>query len=180
MNSKRFEYTNKDIPYLKRDILFRTVFTVLFLITFIWQFIILAKLTIQSSATIPQVCSSVLVFITSLLLSFISLLYIFKDFRIIAAIKLNGRCVSSVQILIRTTKKSFIWLYNILIQFLTLMTSLILICTITYSILQATYLSSTSFYLPLLLIICLSGFNSIYHIKDEIRTQNSVQEFNIY
>ena len=29
MNSKRFEYTHKDIPYLKKDIVFRSFFTIL-------------------------------------------------------------------------------------------------------------------------------------------------------
>ena len=177
MNSKRFEYSNKDIPYLKKDIVYRSFFTIMFLIVFVWQFASMIQTAMDESLVILQVCSSILVFITCLLLSFISFIYIFKDFRIIAAIKMNGKCVSSVQMLIRTNKKSFLWLYNILIQFLTLVTAIILICSITYTILQVTYMSTMSYYLPFLMSICLSGFNSIYHIKDEMHIQETVQEF---
>ncbi|MBQ8615765.1 MAG: hypothetical protein IJ415_04290, partial [Clostridia bacterium] len=132
MNSKRFEYTNKDIPYLKRDIVFRTIFSVLFLIIFAWQFVALIKIAVQNSATIMEICSTIIVFVCCLMLSFVSLLYVFKDFRIIAAIKMSGRCVSSVQMLIRTNKKSFLWMYGVLIQLLTLITALVLISSITY------------------------------------------------
>jgi len=177
MNSKRFEYTNKDIPYLKKDIFMRTFFAVLLLIVFVWQFVSAIQIAISSYLSIINLSATILVFVCTFMLSFISLLYTFKNFRIIAAIKMNGRCVSSVQILIKTNKKSFIWLYNFVVQILTLATSLVLICTLVYSFLQATYLSSISFYLPFLLMVCISGFNSIYHIKHEIYIQNSVQEY---
>ncbi len=177
MNSKKFEYTNRDLPYLKKDIIFRTIFAVLFLMIFTWQFIAFVKMSINKSTTLMHIISAIVVFICCLMLTFISLLYVFKDFRIISAVKLNGRCVSSVQILIKTNKKSFIWLYSLLIQLLTLITAIVLICSITYSILQITYFSTISFYLPFLLTICVSGFNSIYHIKDEMHIQNTVQEF---
>lgn len=177
MNSKRFEYTNKDIPFLKKDIVLRTVFAALFILVMVWQFASIVMISFDGTLSIMQICSSVLVFLCCLLLTLISFLYIFKDFRIIAAIKMNGKCVSSVQILIRTTRRSFIRLYSILIQFLTLVTSLVLLCSLTYSFLQITYMSTISFYLPFLLMVCVSGFNSIYHIKNEISTQNSVQEY---
>ncbi|MBQ9795752.1 MAG: hypothetical protein IJW36_02165 [Clostridia bacterium] len=180
MNSKKFEYTNKDIPYLKRDITFRTIFSALLIVMFIWQFVSIVIVSIKSSLTIMQICSSILVFISTLLLSYISLLYVFKDFRIIAAIKMKGRCVSAVQMLIKTNKRSFIRLYNLVLQFITLLTVLVLICSLTYSILQATFFSTISFYMPLLLTICVAGFNSIYHVKDEIHIQNTVQEYYNY
>lgn len=180
MNSKRFEYTHKEIPQLKKDILFRTVFAVLFLVIFVWQFISTVIVVVNSSLTIMQSCSSAMVLILSLFLALICFLYAFKDFRIVAAIKMNGRCVSAVQTLFNTNKNSFIKLYSFIIQIVTLCTTLILVCSATYSILQATILSSVSFYMPLLFMICLSGYNSIYHIKDEIRTQKLVQEYNRY
>ena len=174
MNSKKFEYQHKDIIGLKRDILFRSLFMILFLGVFVWQFIMMftTKLTVANSL----VSASVLV--TSLMLMSLSLMYIFKNFRIISAIKINGKCVSSVQVLIKTDKKSFIKLYCLLTQFLTLATTLILISSLTYTILQATYLSTVSFYMPLLMLVCVSGYNSIYHIKDEIKTQKTVQQYN--
>ena len=177
MNSKRFEYTHKDIPFLKKDIVYRTFFILLFLCVFVWQFVDMIKAALNDSLFILQICSTVLVFISCLLLAYISLLYVFKDFRIIAAVKMNGKCVSAVQILIKTNKKSFIWLYNLLIQSLTLLTSIVLICSITYAILQATYFATISYYLPFLVAVCVSGFNSIYHIKNEMQVQNTLQEF---
>lgn len=180
MNSKKFEYTHRDIGHLKKDICFRTVFFFIFLGLFIWQITTIIMEALNSSISVYKTISSVVVLICSLMLALISLMYVFKNFRIISAIKLNGRCVSSVQMLVKTQKKSFLWLYNLLIQFLTLITSLVLISSITYSILQATYMSHVSFYMPLLFTICISGFNSIYHVKDEIKIQNNVHEYNAY
>jgi len=177
MNSKIFEYTNKDSSYLKKDIAFRTFFSVLFLAIFVWQFASMVKLALKNSMNIMTIGVSVLVILCSLMMFIISMLYAFKDFRIMAAIKMNGKCVSSVQVLIRTKKRSFIWLYKLLIQILSVATALVLIAVITYSILQVSYYSTVSFYIPLLLLICISGFNSIYHIKDEMHIQNTVQEY---
>ena len=178
MNSKKFEYQHKDIVHLKRDIIFRSLFSILFLGIFIWQFVSIIIENINNELSFIQIVVSAIVLLSSLLLSLLSLMYIFKDFRIIAAIKMNGKCISSVQILFKTDKKSFIKLYNLLIQFLTLATALVLIASLTYSILQVTYMASISFYMPILMLICISGFNSIYHIRDEIKIQNSVQEYN--
>lgn len=175
MNSKRFEFQHKDIEGLKKDIVFRSIFMFLFIAIFIWQIVMIA---IEKNLVFAHIVIAITVLISSLMLTILSFMYVFKDFRIISAIKTNGKCVSSVQILMKTDKKSFIRLYNILIQLLTLATSLILICSITYSILQATYMSTISFYMPLLLLITMSGYNSIYHIKQEIKTQNTVQQFN--
>lgn len=180
MNSKKFEYSYKDIPSLKKDIVIRSCFSFSFLCIFIWQFIDIIVTAMNSSLTIMQIASALIVIASTLLLSLVSLLYVFKDFRIIAAVKINGRCISSVQMLVTTSKRGFLNLYRLLTQMLTLLTSLILICSITYTILQAAYLSYISFYLPLLLLICMSGFNSIYHINEEMRTQKNVQEYNFY
>jgi len=173
-NPKRFEYQHKDISYLKKDIVFRTIFSVLFLAIFVWQMV--GIILSFSSMSTMQIVISALVLLSCLMLAYVSLTFVFKDFRIISAIKINGKCVSSVKILLQTKKRSFIWLYNLLIQFFTLMTSLVLIASITYTILEVTYLSSISFYMPLLFLISLSGFNSVYHIKDEIKVQNQLQE----
>ena len=177
MNNKKFEFTNKDLTHLKKDIALRTVFSVLFIAIFIWQFANLISSYLKGSLDVLKISATLIVLICCLMLAFISLLYVFRNFRIITTIKEHGRCVTSVQMLIRTHKKSFIWMYGVLIQFLTLITSLVLICSLTYSILQVAYLSSTSFYLPFLLTVCVSGYNSIYHIKDEMYIQNSAQEY---
>ena len=176
MNTKRFEYFHKDIKQLKIDIGFRIFFSVLFIACFIWQMVSTITISMKGSLSFVQTIVSGIVMVTSMVLCLITFSYAFKDFRIISAIKMNGKCVSTVSILFSTRKSGFVRLYHYLIQFLTLAVSLILIASITYSILQITVLSTISFYMPLLLTICVSGYNSIYHIKDEITTQNTVQE----
>lgn len=176
MNSKKFEYMHKDIKQLKKDIVFRVIFSILFLLTFIWQIASMVYVSIKGTLTTMQGIVAAIVLISTLLLCVVTFFYAFKDFRIIAAIKMNGSCVSSVQILFKTNKSSFVKLYRLLTQFLTLAVSLVLVASITYSILQVTFMSTISFYMPLLLLICTSGYNSIYQVQDEIRTQETVQE----
>ena len=178
MKSKKFEYVHKDIKQLRKDIAFRFLFSILFLSTFVWQITSMIIISVNGDLSLMQGISAAIVLISSLMLCFVTFLYAFKDLRIIAAIKMNGKCVSSVNILFSTKKSGFLKLYNFLMQFLTLATSLVLIACITYSILEITVLSTISFYMPLLFVICISGYNSIYHIKDEITTQNTVREQN--
>lgn len=176
MTTKKFEYMNKDIKQLKIDIAFRILFSSLFLAIFVWQFIFMILYSTKGLLGPAQAIVSAIVLISSLLLCLIIFFYAFKDFRIIAAVQMEGRCVSSVQILFSTKKSGFMRLYSYLIQLLTLATTLVLVSCLTYSILQVAFQSTISFYMPLLLMICVSGYSSIYHIKDEILTQNTVQE----
>lgn len=180
MNTKRFEYYHKDIKQLKIDIIFRVIFSLLFIACFVWQMISTINVYLDNALTPIKALVSCIVLVSSILLCLITFFYAFKDFRIIAAINMNGKCVSSVQILFSTKKSGFLKLYSYLMQFLTLSVSLILVACITYSILQITILSTISFYMPMLLTICVSGYNSIYHIKDEIVTQQTVHEQQIY
>ena len=176
MRSKRFEYFHKDIKQLRIDIAFRILFSCLFLGIFIWQFVSMIIDGVHGGLTATNGIVAAIVLISSILLCLVTFSYAFKDLRIIAAINMTGKCVSSVKILFSTEKKGFMNMYNLLIQILTLATTLILIACITYSILEITFLSTISFYMPLLLLICVSGYNSIYHIKDEITTQKTVQQ----
>ena len=176
MNVKHFEYYNKDIKQLKIDIVFRIIFSILFIACFVWQMASTIMSYLDGTLTTMKGVVTCIVLVTSLLLCFTTFIYAFKDFRIIASIKMNGKCLSTVQILFSIKKSGFLKLYSVLMQFLTLAVSLILVASITYSILQATVLSTISFYMPLLLTICIAGYNSIYHIKDEITTQQTVKE----
>lgn len=177
MNSKRFEYFHKDIKQLKIDIIVRTIFSFLFLATFVWQIIAMVLASMKDSISIMQGVITVIVLVCSLLLCLVTMSFAFKDLRIISTIKMRGKCVSTVQILFKVdSKKSFIWLYNFLMQFLALMTTLVLIACLTYSILQVAYFSTISFYMPFLLMICVASYNSIYHVKDEITTQKTVNQ----
>ncbi len=176
MNKKRFEYFHKDIRQLKIDIIVRVIFSILFISCFAWQMALLIIESSKAQISQMQTITTTIVLVMSLLLCVTTFLYAFKDFRIIAVIKQQGKCISSVKMLFSTKKTGFVRLYSYLIQFLTLAVTLVLIACITYSILEITILSRISYYMPLLVTICVSGYNSIYHIKDEIRTQQTVTE----
>ena len=176
MRTKRFEFNKKDVNHLKKDIILRTLFSILFLTVFVWQMISIVKKSTGNNLSIIQTTVSIIVLIGSLLLGLVSLFYAFKDFRIISVIKVNGRCINSVPILFSTKKSGFVWLYNILIQILTLATTLVLIACITYTILEISYFATISFYVPILVFVCISGYNAIYHIREEIYKQNILNE----
>lgn len=175
MNRKKFDYYEKDIKQLKKDILFRLVFAILILATMAWQaFSLITGYSSINQSTLKIIVAGVVVFVGAVL--FVTLmLFVFKNYRIIGVIKKNGRCTSSVNILFSIDKTSFIKLYEFVMFVLSLTTSLVLIAGVTYSILEVTYYSSISFYMPMLLLICLASFSALYTIKDEIRTQRIVQ-----
>lgn len=180
MNSKNFEYITKDIPLLKKDIFFRSLFSILLLCIFVWQFIILIITNNKDEMSILKIIIAIIVLITALMMFLLNLAYTFKDFKVISVVKTRGRCISAVNLLIKTNKKSFIQIYHILMFAFTLLITFVLLCSLTYTILQASVLSLVSFYMPMLFIICVTGYNSIYHIKHEITIQNKVQAYNGY
>ena len=177
MNFKVFEYHHKDVPALKKDITFRAIFALLFFVVFVWQLTTLLIKVINNSVHLGIIISSTIVLVVCLLFAVISLLYALKELRIIGAIKTRGKCVSSVDILHNLNKDSFIKLYSIVTEILAIATSLVLICAITYSILEISFYASVSFYLPLLLTICLTGYFSMFHIKNEMNIVKTVEEF---
>ena len=180
MNLKKFEFANKDIPFLKRDIIIRLIFTALFTILFIWQFVALFVAQAHNALSTTKIISTICVLLLSLLLAMLGFLYSFKDIKIMNAVKKRGTCVSTVDILFSTKKNSFIKLYEIVTQVLAYVSLFVLLCSITYSILQIAYFSSISYYMPILVLICLAGFNSVFHIKSEIKTIETVREYHSY
>lgn len=177
MNGKRFEYFHKDIKQLQTDIIVRFVFSALFLGTFVWQIVSILLTSMKGSISLPQGISSIIVLTTTFLLCLVTMSFAFKDLRIIAAIKMRGKCVSTIQILFKVDgKRNFLWLYKFIMTILALATTLVLIAAVTYGVLQVAFFATVSFYMPLLLTICLASYNSIYHIKDEITTQKTVQQ----
>ena len=98
--------------------------------------------------------------------------------RVISVVNNHGRCVSSVDILLNTKKDSFIKLYAIVCEALTLLATIVLVCSFTYSALQAAYNETMSFYLPLLVTICLTAFYSVFHLRNEIKTVQTVNQYN--
>lgn len=175
MNRKKFDYFEKDIKPLKKDIFLRCVFAVLILATMAWQsYTFIVGYKDNSLSTLKIIVAGIVVFAGAIL--FLTLLsFAFKDYRIIGGIKTNGKCTSSVNILFSTEKTSFIKLYEFLMFFLSLSTALVLVACVTYSVLEVAYFKTISFFMPMLVLICLASFSSLYTIKDEVRTQRIVQ-----
>ncbi len=176
MNLKKFEYQHKDTPFLKRDIAVRFLFSILFFAIAVWQFIIMAINLVNNTLSTTMLITSLFVIILSVIMFVCAMMYAFKDFRVISTIKKRGKCVSSVQVLFKINKRSFMKLYLFLNSVLSLATSLVLIASITYSILQATYYASISFYLPILVLLCFVCFNTVFHVNHEIKTMEQVKE----
>ena len=178
MKTKRFEYHNKNVPMLKKEIAFRLLFTLLFFVTFIWQFaFILREYSLGTLTTLKSVVS-IIVLIVTLVFTIVTLVYAYRCINVMSSIKLHGKAVRFITILSDNKKGSFLKLYSLMNRFITLVMALALVSGITYSILELIYYSSISFYIPILFFVAISGFNSVYHIKAEIQTIKEVQEYN--
>ena len=179
MNSKKFEYLNKDIPFLKKDAALRFTFALIYFAIFTWQFASLVAKNIRKiTITTPMIISTIFVMLMSLLFMGLSLMYCFKSMKILDVIKKDGRCVSSVEILFNTSKKGFMKLYSFITEVLAIVCSIVVICSIIYIALDAVYFASISYYMPVLAVLCCCGFYSAYHINSEIDIVKNVQMFN--
>ena len=177
MHLKKFEFTNKDIPFLKKDIVWRLSFTAMFCAIFIWQFIAFIVAQTKGLMSTGRIVATIFVLVLSLMLAFIGFIYSFKDIRIVAAIQKRGSCVSTVDVLFSIKKNSFIRLYDIVCQVLAYVSLFVLLCSITSMILNAAFYSTISYYMPILILLCVSGFNGVLHIKSEIKTMQTVLEY---
>lgn len=177
MNFKLFEYSNKDVPFLKKDLAFRASFAVLFFAVFAIQLISTLQNMVTNNINLGKIISSVIVISTCCLFCFLSILYMIKTQRTIEIINKSGKCVSSVNLLFKIDKDSFVKLYYIVCYALSLLATLVFVCSLTYSILQVKYYASTSFYLPLLATIVLTSYYSVLHIKNEIKIMQTVNRY---
>ena len=178
MNLKNFEYLSKDVPFLRKDLIFRASFTVAFFAIFLIQLIAMLKNLIADNLNIGMAISSGVVLITCALFCFLSILYMLRSLRIISEVNNRGRCVSSVDILLNTKKDGFVKLYTFVCEFLALLATIVLACSLTYSILQVTYYDNISPYLPLIITICLTAYYAVFHLKNELQTVKTVNQYN--
>lgn len=177
MNLKKFEFTNKDIPFLKRDIIIRLSFSALFIVVFLWQFISLIVAQSASGLSVGKMIATIFVLLFSLLLIMLGFFYAFKDMKIVSAIKRRGTCVSTVDILFSTKKTGFMKLYQLIAFVLALVSLAVLLSSVTYALLQFAYFSSISYFMPILVLVAISGFNSVFHITSEIKTVDTVKQY---
>ena len=180
MNLKKFEFTSKDAPFIKRDITLRLVFTALFVALFVWQFVALVIAQSTNSISTAKLVATIFVLLTSLLMAMLGFVYAFKDIRILNAVKKRGSCVSTVDIIFSTKKHSFVRLYQIICQVLALVCLFVLLCSLTYAVLQLAYFSTISYYMPILMLVCTTGFNSVFHVHSEIKTVETVKQYHSY
>lgn len=178
MKFKKLEYQHKDMPLLKKDTIFRLVFMSLFLIIFVWQLISMFFNYFQNSLSMTMMIVSVIVLLVSLILTLTALIYAFRDINIINQIRHQGKAVRTISVISNNKKGSFLKMYNYLSKFIAFVMFLVLVCGVTYSVLELVYYSSITFYMPILILFAISGFNSVYHIKMEMKTIDDVQEYN--
>ena len=178
MNLKNFEYLSKDVPFLKKELIFRATFTVLFFTIFLIQFITMVKHLIQSTLNIGMAISSSVVLLVCALFCVISIMYMLKTINIIRVVSNHGRCVSTVDIMLSTKKDSFVKLYSFVCDVLAVFAAIVLICSFTNAVLEATYYSTISYYLPLIVTISLTAFYAVFHIRNEIKTLQTVNKYN--
>ncbi len=180
MRTKRYEYQHKDIPMLKKDFAFRIFFMCLFIFVFVWQFILFVVSYRRNDLSTIKLAESIIVMFVTLVFASISISYAFKDIGIMQRIKLHGVAVKNIIILSGVKKNSFLKIYYIISQIIAFAMIVVLVSAITYAILQYVYFTTFSFYLPILFFVSFSGFNSVYHIRYEIKTIQNVKAFNSY
>ncbi len=178
MKFKKLEYQHKDLPILKKDMIFRIIFMSLFLAIFIWQLISMFFNYFHDSLSNTMLIVSVFVMLISLILALTALIYAFRDINIINEVRHQGKAVRTISVISNNKKGSFLKMFNYLSKFIAFAMMLVLVCGITYSVLELVYFSSITFYMPILILFAISGFNSVYHIKMEMNTISSVQEYN--
>lgn len=178
MKFKKLEYQHKDIPFLKKDTIYRMIFMCLFFIIFIWQLISMFTNYFNDTLSTLMLVISVCVLLTSLTLTLTGLFYAFKSINIMNQIRHTGKAVRTISVISNNKKGSFLKIFNILSKFIAFVMLIVLVCGVTYSVLEIIYYSSITFYMPILILFAISGFNSVYHIKIEMATIQNVQEYN--
>ncbi len=178
MTTRRYEYHNKDIPMIKKDIVFRFIFLALFAFAFAWQFAFILRDFSLNTLTQTKTLVGIIALLMCLLFVLVALTYAYRGINIINSIKHHGKSVKNVTVVSDTKKGSFVKMYSHLTRFITLIMALALVSGLTYGILEYIYYSTISFYLPIMLLVTTAGLNSVYHITTEIKIMKEVQEYN--
>ncbi len=178
MKNERFEYQNRDIPMLKKDIFFRFLFMLLFIGIFAWQLFLLISNYLHGTLSPIKTIVSVALLISSLMFSLVSFTYAFRSLNIMQKVILHGTAVKTISVISNAKKNSFLRIYSFVTQLISLVMLVVLCCAVTYNVLEYVYFTTISYYLPVLLFVSAAGFNSVYHIKHEIKTIQNVREFN--
>ncbi len=173
-----YEFTNRNVPYLKKDIVYRSIFLVAFVVVFAWQFILLVVRYNANTLSNLMMGIAILTMVCSLFLGIVTGIYTYRSVRTVSEIKKSGTMTRRINLLGQNAKKgSFIKMYNVLSQILAVIMLMVFASGVTYAILELIYYSTHSFYLPVLLLVTISGFNGVYHLQTEIHTINEVSKY---
>lgn len=177
MGKKTFEYFHKDIPLLKKDMRTRLSFVILFSICFIAQLgLLIYKLYTRSATTFMAVVSAI-VMLFALIFTILSLSFAFKDLQLINGIKKSGSVIHEMSLLPSISNDKAVKIYLMICKILAVAMLLVLACGITYNVLEIIYFSTFSFFIPMLVLVCIVGFNTVYHVKHEIETIQNTKEY---
>ncbi len=175
MNQKRFEYQHKDIPFLKKDIIYRLSYVALFGIVFFVQLFMIIAQNIKGAATVTSMIIGSVILVASLLFALLCLIFAFKDIKNVDTIKKSGYAVSAVSVLPSIQKNGFMKMYSIFTKLIAIVMLCLFAGVATYSILEYIHFSTLSPYLPLLLFMTVVSFNSVYHVQHEIKLTETVK-----
>lgn len=178
MAAKRFEYQHKDIPFLKKDIRYRLIFSALFLLTFCWQLMNIIMAQSANALDKLEIIIGAVTMVFCLMFTCVALLYSMQDIKTINKINRTGKSVKNVTLLSTTKKDSLIRMYAFISDIITIIMLIILASAVTYSVLQYIHSATVSYYLPALAMLTLSGFNGVWHMNNEIKLMKNVQEYN--
>ena len=177
MGKKRFEYQHKDKPALKKDIAFRLMFAVLFLGVFVWQIIDLVLVKKNGNATALNIVIGAIVLFFALMFILVAILYAIHDINTLRQINKNGKSIRVVTVFNVKSKTSIVKLYSAVTKIIAIVMLLLFCSACTYSVLQFVHYSTIPYYLPALLLLCLSGFNAVFHINAQIDLMKNVYEY---
>lgn len=175
MGYKKIEYTHKNISQLKSENRYRILFAIFFLLVLTAQ-IVLFIIEGQKLSNIKYFIGF-FVMISSFLMATTSILYFLKNNRIITQILTEASAVRMSANFLNTDKSYVLKLYAVFNIILTALSSIILLCSLVYTFLEFAYYSNLTFFLPILLLICISGYNTVFHIKYEILTAENVDKY---
>lgn len=178
MKNSFYTFQYKDIPYLKKDFKTRLLFSALFLAVFVWQLFSLLLKKENNDISILELVICVVVMVATLLFAMVSFSYFVKSFSDCKKVRSKIPAYTSVVNTSKPTKNGFITMYLKVSKIIAVLSAILLLCVVTYSVLTFVYYETVSFYLPLLAVIVISGFNGAYHIESQIYIMQNSQNKN--
>ncbi len=177
MKAQKFQFRHKDVPMLKKDVAMRTFFSLLFVGVFVWQILLIFfKYFNAKLSTFEVVCSS-LTMLISLFMAMVSFVFLFRSLNNLICIKKSGNAVGVKTPMFNSKKTGFFNLYYVVSTVIAWVMTFVLVCSITYAVLEGVFYNQFSIFLPALVLTAISGYNSVYHLKNELTILKEVDNY---